>query len=89
MLGMDAGCGLCGELAGDLVTRRVDETLSCRCPRRPTLDHVSRILVMRVHCQSVQLSTTPTNPDPLFGSADMSESVFLFASSSTLHITLH
>ncbi|GAA0002347.1 hypothetical protein BwDG23_72470 [Bradyrhizobium ottawaense] len=27
VLGMDAGCGLCGELAGDLVTRRVDETL--------------------------------------------------------------
>ena len=62
-----------------------------RCSSQPTLELVSRILVMRPHRYSARLFTKPANLDNDLSvdSADISDSAIYFVISGKLHFTLH
>ncbi|WP_370157576.1 hypothetical protein [Bradyrhizobium yuanmingense] len=90
VLGVHPRYALCGELVCELATRCADEA-PVACSSQPTLEHVSRILVMRPHRYSARLFTKPANLDNDLSvdSADISDSADYFVSSGKLHITLH
>ncbi|WP_135174497.1 hypothetical protein [Bradyrhizobium niftali] len=54
----------CGELVGEMTTRRLNEALIVSVTSAAgTLEHVSRILVMRPHWRALRLFTESGNVD--------------------------
>ncbi|PJG53723.1 hypothetical protein CVM73_18420 [Bradyrhizobium forestalis] len=61
---MEVRYATCGELVGEMATRCVDEVpIVSVTSAAGTLEHVSRILVMRSHCGSLRLFTEPGDAD--------------------------